>query len=155
MNPDLASLPMYETPSAIGFRHAPAVRALERVNNTLLGRLVVGPFVMILGFPGSEALLFARDDRCHAGAWIRHPLACAGVLAFVLPGASLSRIRFVGEHRWAERSEERTAIMETAGPFALLFLNDNLHVPHHLRPTIPWCRPPVHAAGPARRRRSA
>lgn len=135
-------------------RLGPLVRLVFRFNNTLLGRLLVGPFVMIGGFLLSEAAALLRGDRRHAGVWLRHlglsaivlvwVTAVCGMplwiylLAFVLPGAALTRIRSFAEHRWAERSEERTAIVERAGPFSLLFLNNNLHVLHHLRPALAW-----------------
>ncbi|WP_152047493.1 fatty acid desaturase [Aureimonas psammosilenae] len=144
---------------AVWARLGPVARALVAFNNTILGRLLVGPFVMVFGFLLTEALAFARGDHRHAKAWALHLLACAGVLAwvilvcemplgiyllaFVLTGASLSRIRSFAEHRWAERSEERTAIVEDAGPLALLFLHNNLHVLHHLRPAAPWYRLPA------------
>ncbi|WP_062211703.1 fatty acid desaturase [Aureimonas sp. AU12] len=143
---------------AVWAKLGPVARALVRFNNTISGRLLLGPFVMVLGFLVSEASRLVRGDVRHARIWTLHLLASAGVLAwvlhvcampfgvyllaFVLPGASLGRIRSFAEHRWAERSEERTAIVEQAGAFALLFLNNNLHVLHHLRPAVPWYRLP-------------
>lgn len=140
-------------------RLGPVSRALARFNNTLVGRLLLGPLVMIVGFLSSELAAFARGDFGHARAWAVHLGGCGMVLAwvslvcampvwtyllaFVFCGASLSRLRSFAEHRWAEDSAERTAIVEKAGPFGLLFLHNNLHVLHHLRPAIPWYRLPA------------
>jgi fatty acid desaturase len=86
--------------------------------------------------------------------WAIHMLLCAVVLAwvtavcgipawqyvleFVLPGTSLSLIRSFAEHRAALASRHRTAIVEQAPILGLLFLYNNLHVVHHLRPGLPW-----------------
>ena len=38
-------------------------------------------------------------------------------------------------------------IIEDRGPLALLYLNNNLHVVHHMHPQVPWYRlPAVYAA---------
>lgn len=136
-----------------------AGRALARFNNTLAGRLSLGPLVMIGGFLAGEAAMIARGDLRHLGAWGVHLAGVALVgawlalvcgmppalylLGFVYGGGSLMRLRSFAEHRWAERKEERTAIVENTGVFGLLFLNNNLHVLHHLRPQVPWYRLPT------------
>ncbi|GGE12186.1 aminotransferase [Aureimonas endophytica] len=139
-------------------RLGPVGRALARFNNTLLGRLALGPLVMILGFLASEAAALARGERWRLGVWVRHlasllpvlawlHLVCAMplsvyALAFVYAGAALGRLRSFAEHRWSDAVAERTAVVERAGLFGLLFLNNNLHVLHHLRPAVPWYRLP-------------
>ena len=42
------------------------------------------------------------------------------------------------EHQAAEDVGHRTIIVETSPFWALLFLNNNLHIAHHERPQIPW-----------------
>ena len=37
----------------------------------------------------------------------------------------------------------RTVIIEDRGFFAFLFLNNNLHVVHHMHPGVPWYRLPA------------
>jgi fatty acid desaturase len=135
------------------------LRALLRFNQTLAGRLLVGPAFMI-GF-----FLLAEWDRVVANTenrrqiWTLQAVLVAVVLfwvvvicgmplwlyllAFVYAGGALTRIRSFAEHRFADRPEERTAIVEDGGPMALLFLNNNLHVLHHLRPTIAWYQLPA------------
>ena len=51
----------------------------------------------------------------------------------------------------AARVSGRTAIIEDRGPLAWLFLNNNLHVVHHMHPRVPWYRlPRLYAANRAR-----
>jgi fatty acid desaturase len=64
-------------------------------------------------------------------------------LGFVYTGAAMTRLRSYAEHRYAERHEERTAIVENSRLFGLLFLYNNLHVLHHRRPGISWYRLPA------------
>ena len=42
------------------------------------------------------------------------------------------------EHRWGERPYERNASVETNSLMGLLWLWNNLHIVHHLHPTMPW-----------------
>jgi fatty acid desaturase len=98
-----------------------------------------------------------------APIWIRHMvgmsiimvwvIAICGMpiwvylLCFVYTGAGFTRLRSFAEHRHAFRPQERTAIVERGGLLGLLYLNNNLHALHHLRPTIAWYRlPAVYAA---------
>lgn len=122
--------------------------------NTLLGRLTLGPILVIGQFVHGEinALLFG--DRRHLEAWLWHMISLTliifwviGVcgmpiggylLFFVLPGTSLTLVRSFAEHKASHHPLERTAIVEAGGFFSLLFLNNNLHFAHHLRPDLPW-----------------
>lgn len=130
------------------------LRLLLRFNQTLIGRLLVGPAFMIGFFLFGEARLVIAGTGNRRRIWLAQLLGVAVVLgwvlgvcgmplwlyllAFVYAGGALTRIRSFAEHRFAESEEERTAIVERGGPLALLFLNNNLHVLHHLRPTIAW-----------------
>lgn len=145
--------------AAVWDRIGPAGRLLARFNNTLVGRLSLGPLVMIGGFLAGEAAVVLGGDRRRRRIWGVHLAGVALVLAwvilvcgmppalyllgFVYAGGALTRLRSFAEHRWAEREEERTAIVENASVFGLLFLNNNLHVLHHLRPQVPWYRLPA------------
>ena len=66
------------------------------------------------------------------------------LLAFVYPGTALSLLRSFAEHRAAPTPEHRVAIVECAGPLALLFLNNNLHAAHHRAPGVAWFRLPAY-----------
>ncbi len=131
-----------------------AGRLLAHWNTTLLGRLTIGPAVMVLSFLGQERRLLVAGEPGRARIWAVHMIGVAGVLfwiiaicgmpfwlyvsGFVYLGAAMTRLRSYAEHRYAERHEERTAIVENSHVFGLLFLYNNLHVLHHLKPGISW-----------------
>lgn len=133
-------------------------KRLAAWNTTLLGRLTIGPLVMIVNFLAQELALVLRGDRQRAALWFRHAIGVAIVLAwvvvvcgmpiwlyllgFVYVGAALSRLRAYAEHRYADKHDERTAIVENSPLFGLLFLYNNLHVLHHKRPGLPWYQIP-------------
>lgn len=134
---------------------APAwLRLLLRFNQTLLGRILVGPAFMIGFFLADELARVRRNQRGRRRIWLQHVVGAVAVLAwvtlvcgmplwlyglgFVYLGGSLTRIRSFAEHRFAEKHEERTAIVEHGGLLGLLYLNNHLHVLHHLKPGIAW-----------------
>ena len=53
---------------------------------------------------------------------------------------SLIMVRSYIEHRAAETTTHRTAIVEAGWFWRLLFLNNNYHSVHHQRPSVPWYR---------------
>lgn len=130
------------------------LQGLLIAHNTLLGRLVLGPFLVIGQFLWAEARALARGERSSRAAWLWHLPAvlpvifwvvevCAiplwqYVVLFVLPGTSLTLVRSFAEHRAAGTPLERTAVVESGRFFSLLFLNNNLHYAHHKRPDLPW-----------------
>ncbi len=137
------------------WRRLPApVRGVLRVHNTLLGRLLLGPFLVIGQFLFAEGQALRRGDRRNLGIWLWHLPAVALVLLwvalvcglplwqylllFVLPGASLTLVRSFAEHKAARTPYERTAVVEAGRFFGLLFFNNNLHFAHHKRPDLPW-----------------
>ena len=129
-------------------------RWLLLAHNTLLGRLVLGPPLVIGQFFVTEARALLRGDRRHLAAWLWHLPAVALVLGwvigvcglslaeylllFVYPATSLTLVRSFAEHKAANTPLERTAVVEAGGFFSLLFLNNNLHYPHHEQPQLPW-----------------
>jgi len=128
-------------------------------NNTLFGRLLIGPAVMSVGFYGAE-LRLARSgaERGMGTAWAAHALGVALVLFFALGiagmplwqylaiaygGLSLLSLRTFAEHQASEAPGGRTAIVEGSPLLALLFLNNNLHYVHHEHPRLAWYRLPA------------
>lgn len=132
----------------------PFRRALLAFNNTLVGRMTVGPWLAAAALWKSHFVAIAGGDRHYVGVWGFHILLCGSmfawlwlvcgisplsyVLMFAWPGLSLSLIRSFYEHRPAAEQDGRTAIVDAALPMSLLFLNNNLHVVHHDRPDLPW-----------------
>lgn len=133
-------------------------RFLLRLNNTLLGRMVLGPAIGTWAFIRGDIALHRAGDRTILRAWVLNGLGVLLVLgwlaaftempvwAYVLAaylGYSLLKIRTFLEHRAHEAFRARTVIIEDRGPLALLFLNNNLHVVHHMHPAVPWYRLPA------------
>lgn len=130
-------------------------RGLLRINNTLAGRMALGPLIGTLGFVLSD--LRAGDRRVALG-WLLHVPAVGVVIwwmarvgqmpvwAFLLSSyAALSvlKIRTFLEHRAHETAQARTVIIEDRGLLALIFLNNNFHVVHHMHAMVPWYRLPA------------
>jgi fatty acid desaturase len=129
-------------------------RFFVRLQTTLVGRLALGPawavgrlFIRELKavqrsgrsslvnwrthFIGSIVVMIWIVDVCHMSPWLY-------VLGILYPAMSLSLLRSFAEHWAADTSAERTAIVENARIFGLLFLFNNLHVVHHEHPDLPW-----------------
>ncbi len=135
------------------YRALPAVlRGLLRANNTLTGRVVIGPWLAALGCLGAEARLLRQNAWGVRLAWALHLPAMLAVLiavhamgiplwlyllAVCWPGLSLIALRTFAEHQWHEAPEGRTIIVERS-PLAWLYLNNNLHIVHHRHPSTPW-----------------
>jgi fatty acid desaturase len=77
------------------------------------------------------ALFWYISGVCHFPWW-------QYCLLVAYPGFGLSLLRAFTEHRAAADSRQRTAAVESNVLFGLLFLYNNLHVVHHLKPTMPW-----------------
>lgn len=131
-------------------------RALLRFNNTLLGRLTIGPAVGMVAFWRDDWRAIRAGDAAIRRAWLWQIVAVAPVLAWAwaapMPvwayllsaygGMALLKIRTFLEHRAHDRASGRTVVIEDRGPLALLFLNNNYHVVHHMHPKVPWYRLP-------------
>lgn len=128
------------------------VQHLLRLNNTLAGRFILGPVIGIFAFLRGEISHLIAGDRKVWSAWGLNllgllPLIWAlqvtqmsfwAYLGAVYLGLALLRLRTFLEHRAHAQHRARTVIIEDRGPFALLFLNNNLHVVHHMHPQVPW-----------------
>lgn len=137
----------------------PVRRALRRAQSTLLGRVLLGPPLIIARHFRTELRLLARGDRRHVPIWTWHIAASVLVIAwvglvcriplwaylavFVYPGLALTLVRSFLEHRPAAAPRERTVIVEAGRVMSLLFLNNNLHVVHHESPGLPWYELPA------------
>ena len=138
------------------------VKALYRMNNTLMGRILFGPAIAIYGLVKMDAALIAKGDLAVLWAWVLNTLGVALVLIWVLgftampvwaycvaayAGFGLLKIRTYLEHRAHEQFRARTVVVEDKGLLALLFLNNNFHVVHHMHPGAAWYKlPGIYAA---------
>jgi fatty acid desaturase len=127
-------------------------RAVLVANNTLIGRVLMGPWLGAFGFFASEWRLARADAPGVRLAWALHLPAVAAVLGLawmmgiplwvyvlgvVWPALGLISIRTYAEHRWHETPDGRTIIVERS-PLAWLVLYNNLHIVHHKIPSAPW-----------------
>lgn len=130
------------------------LRTLLRINNTLAGRLVIGPPLSLIGLLRHDIGAVVAGDRRVATAWAMHLAGCVPVVLWLVlvagipvwayllaaswPGLSLLMLRTYAEHQAHPEVPQRTALIEASPVFALLFLNNNLHFLHHKRPRVPW-----------------
>jgi fatty acid desaturase len=134
-------------------------RGILLVNQTLIGRLAIGPLLRLAKLAQRESARVARGDLSHLPHWAIHAVAVGALFWFIsgvcgmpwwhyglviaYPGFSLGLLRAFIEHRAGRRPGERTAVVESNWLFGLLFLWNNLHAAHHLRPTLPWYELPA------------
>lgn len=134
-------------------------RMLFQINHTLGGRMLIGPAVGIVRYWSSEVADIMRGDMDKAKSWAIFAASCAVVLGYVVwcgmpvwkyvllvayPGISLALVRSFCEHQAAEQVDHRTIIVECSWFWSLLFLNNNLHVPHHEKPSLAWYKLPAY-----------
>ena len=133
-------------------------RMLLTVNNTLAGRLLIGPVFCIKGLIATEHRRFLSGDFSTAPAWMLHAAGCVLVIGwtsgicgmslleyvacFAYPGISLTLLRSYAEHQASFDYDERTVIVQSGRLMSLLYLNNNLHAAHHHEPGIAWYRLP-------------
>ncbi|MEM9145762.1 MAG: fatty acid desaturase [Pseudomonadota bacterium] len=131
-------------------------QALLSANNTLAGRVLLGPAIGLWVFYGGELRAIWRGEPGVAQAWALHLVGLAPVLAWLwwwqvpVPAYGLAaylalgilKIRTFLEHRAHETVRARSVIIEDRGPLAFLFLNNNLHAVHHGHPGLAWYRLP-------------
>lgn len=132
------------------------LKVIYRINNTLSGRVVIGSLLGNFRWLVTEWDGIRRDLPGLRRDWALHLLGLVPVVAWLwlaaMPwwgyllaawiGHALLKIRTFLEHRAHEIARARTVVVEDRGPLALLFLNNNLHVVHHMHPQVPWYRLP-------------
>jgi fatty acid desaturase len=140
-------------------RLSPTMQRILWVNRTLIGRMVVGPFIAFGRYMREQATAIRRNEHKARSVWADHAVAVLVTLVWVvavchLPvwqfllgsvylGTSLTLVRSFAEHTWTEPGVGRTAVIGSRGFWGLLFLNNNLHVTHHASPDVPWYRLPA------------
>ncbi len=136
------------------------MKQLYTANNTLAGRMIMGPAIATIRFWYSEALAMLKGDREVIQAWLLHIPASAVALGYALwvcgiplwqyvvlfayPGIALMLVRSFCEHQAVENEGARTIVVEASPFWALLFLNNNLHIAHHTRPRLAWYELPAY-----------
>jgi fatty acid desaturase len=130
---------------------------LLKANNTLMGRMLIGPIIGIGAFVRCDMRRIRAGDREVLWHWAAHlpgvaltlwvvSLSSMPLWSFVLAcyaALSVLRIRTFLEHRAHERASGRSVIIEDRGILAFLFLNNNFHAVHHMHPKVAWYQLPV------------
>ena len=128
------------------------VQFVLTINNTLIGRLLIGPIVGLEGYLRTELFRSLCREKVVWRDWAVHLLTLVPVFwiislgtmpvwAYLLAaylGMSVLKIRTYAEHRAHEQAAGRSVIVEDRGLFAFLFLNNNFHAVHHAHPQVPW-----------------
>ncbi|MEX1034527.1 MAG: fatty acid desaturase [Sneathiella sp.] len=130
---------------------------LLRVNNTLFGRVFIGPALGILTLVTADAEKILKGDPRLIYIWITHFSFCLILLTVItlfgsLPvfvyliaayfGMSVLMIRTFLEHQAHPDRRARSVLINDQGALRYLFLNNNLHAVHHAFPSVAWYRLP-------------
>lgn len=133
-------------------------KAVYNANNTLFGRMLVGPLIGLLAFYREDLAAITKLNFRIIISYVHHMAGLVVVLLLLseyatLPfwllllagyaAISILKIRTFIEHKAHQRVAARTVIIEDKGPLALLFLNNNFHAIHHLYPKLVWHRLPA------------
>ena len=133
------------------------MKILLAANNTLLGRMVLGPMIGTFCFVKSDIKQIILGDRRIAVDWLLHvpgvcvvlwvvsvsPLPFWIYLAACYAALSILKIRTFLEHQAHTRASGRSVVVEDRGLLAFLFLNNNFHVVHHMHPNVSWYQLPA------------
>ena len=129
------------------------LQTLRRFNNTLVGRLLIGPALGQVCFMAADWKAIRAGDGAVLRGWLWHIPALAiaiwwmvsvstlPIWAYLLSAymaLSILKIRTFLEHQAHERARGRTVIIEDHGPLAWIFLYNSLHVVHHMHPRVAW-----------------
>lgn len=132
-------------------------QALLSANNTLLGRILLGPAVSVWSFVRTDVRAILNGNKHILNAWLLHAVGVAMVFGWLLGmdgmpiwayliaayfGFGLLKIRTFLEHRAHDLARARSVVIADRGFFALLFLNNNFHSVHHSQPGLAWYRLP-------------
>lgn len=143
---------------AVWARLSTPKKLLLRFNNTLFGRMAVGPALSFVALVKGDIAAMRRGEGRVTLGWALHAAGVALVFLWLLTlgqmpvwayclaaylGWSLLKIRTYLEHRAHEVARARTVIIESRGPLALLFLNNSFHAVHHMHPGLSWYKLPA------------
>ncbi|NCW62505.1 MAG: fatty acid desaturase, partial [Rhodobacteraceae bacterium] len=128
-------------------------QSLHLFNNTLLGRMFLGPVLSQIAFMRADLRLILAGDRRVALGWLLHvhSLIVAYVMVVMVADVpiwlwvlaaylsmAILKIRTYLEHRVHDHPRGRSVVVEDRGLLSFLFLNNNFHSVHHAHPSVPW-----------------
>ena len=128
-------------------------QSLHLFNNTLFGRMFIGPVMSQIAFMRADLRLIWAGDRRVALGWLLHlpslivayvmvvmvadvPIWLWGLAAYL--SMAILKIRTYLEHRVHDHPRGRSVVVEDRGLLSFLFLNNNFHSVHHAHPSVPW-----------------
>lgn len=132
-------------------------QGLLRLNNTLAGRILLGPALSLWALVRDDVSGHNVARAGVANAWLFYAIGLVPVVlwvtyvssmpifAYILAaylGFGLLKIRTYLEHRANSDPSARSVVIEDRGPLAFLFLNNNFHCVHHRHPGLAWYRLP-------------
>jgi fatty acid desaturase len=131
-------------------------RLLWVAQRTVVGRLLLGPALVIVPTWLDIVRRPLRGDFTQSRMWTQHLLLLAALLwaldhlagigplqylcAVGYPALGLAMLRSFHEHRPADDPAHRVVVNEAGWFWRLLYLNNNYHAVHHERPRLPWYR---------------
>lgn len=132
------------------------LKGVLNLNQTLLGRVTLGPFIVCFRAWWSAVANCFGGRPADRAIWLRHVLTVCFMLwvinavfaipahhyalLFALPGLSLTLVRSFIEHQPGDDGNDATVTVASRGPLAFLFLYNNFHWWHHQEPTLSWFR---------------
>ncbi len=137
----------------------PAWQWLRASQRTALGRITLGPALVIVGLVLDVTRAWRQRDSLLLKAWTTHllllALLCIGMarlgvsiawygLAVAYPALGLAMLRSLYEHRPQAEPAHRIVINEAGLFWRLLYLNNNFHAVHHAHPGLAWYEIPAH-----------
>ncbi|MCA0271385.1 MAG: fatty acid desaturase [Proteobacteria bacterium] len=132
-------------------------RVMLCANNTLLGRMLIGPALSVIALVKGDTRAILAGDRAILRDWVLHLAGMVPVTLWLraaeVPwwlyliaaylGLSILKIRTFLEHRAHEMARGRSVVVEGQGLMSFLFLNNSFHVVHHAKPKVAWYRLPA------------
>ena len=143
---------------AVWNRLGPVARLVLRFNNTLFGRMLIGPLISTIAFYRTDLRLMLGGDASVRLAWAKHipalgvvvlwlallgQVSILGFLAATYAGLSVQKVRSYLEHRAHMQPRGRTVVVDRGGLLGFLFLNNHLHAVHHAHPGLAWYQLPA------------
>ncbi len=137
-------------------RLAPWLRPLWIAQRAVVGRVLLGPAMVIVPIWLDIVRKPWRGDFTQTRMWVEHLILLAGLLwllarfagigplqyllAVGYPALGLSMLRSFYEHRPAAQPAHRVVVNEAGWFWRLLYLDNNYHAVHHERPGLAWHR---------------
>lgn len=131
-------------------------RWLRHAQRTVLGRVLLGPALVIVPTWLDMLRRPLRGDFSQLGRWAQHLALLAGLLWLLdrqagigplqyllgvcYPALGLAMLRSFYEHRPSAEAAHRVVVNEAGWFWRWLFLNNNYHAVHHAQPGLPWWR---------------